>query len=116
MSAERSQLIKQLEREGHYVAADQVRHGYLPGNTNASLPDMLAHYEGLEMETPARIIRNFLQHSEREQVAERVDEAGWPAVADDIRSGTDLDTVRRRCRETLSENECEALLGTGGVL
>lgn len=36
----RAELVNKLEREGYHTIADYVRHGYLPGETVATLDEI----------------------------------------------------------------------------
>jgi hypothetical protein len=44
----------------------------------------------------------------RERIADELEGAGWPAVAEDVREGLDLDTVVERLRD-IGEGDSEAV-------
>lgn len=45
--------------------------------------------------------------AQREEVAAELEDAGWPAVAADVRDGVDYDVILRRLRE-IGEGDSDA--------
>lgn len=94
---------------GHDGAAIVLESGEFRLNDSSRVP-ALTMRRGDSSITIAEDGALLVSEEQTHRLAAAVEDAGWPAVAGDIRDGVPLETVVSRVRDTLDEEQVDALL------